>query len=433
MESETVYTKQQRIALQAKQSLQMSFTSLGYYLDYEWMLEAYRRTRKDGATGIDNVTAEQYSANLEENLKDLLERAKSGLYRAPSVKRVYIPKGTSQTEKRPIGIPTFEDKILQRAVVMVMESIYEQDFIDGSYGFRPGRSAHKALQALWREVMRVGGGWILEVDIRKYFDTLKHEHLRSIVKQRVCDGVLTRLIGKWLNAGVMESGNVSYPEDGTPQGGVISPMLSNIYLHEVLDKWIVQEIEPRLNGTAKLIRFADDFVIIFSNGDDARRVAETLPKRFTRYGLEINQEKTRLIDFRISQIGKSEDGSFDFLGFTHYWGKSRKNRWVLRRKTASRRLTRAVKQMSDWCKKNRHAPLEEQKEKLNQKLNGHYAYYGITGNSTSLRNFFEEVKKVWFKWLNRRSRRKDLKWEKFSMLLERYSLKKPRIIHSYIT
>jgi RNA-directed DNA polymerase len=433
LESQSVYTKQQRIALQARQSPQMSFTSLAYYIDYEWMVEAYNRTRKDGASGIDGVIAAEYAVQLEDNLKDLLERAKSGTYRAPSVKRVYIPKGNSPSEKRPIGIPTFEDKVLQRAVVMVLESIYEQDFINSSYGFRSKRSAHQALQEIWREVMRVGGGWVLEVDIRKYFDTLKHEHLRTIVKQRVCDGVLTRLLGKWLNAGVMESGAVSYPEDGTPQGGVISPLLSNIYLHEVLDKWFVQEIEPRLMGTAKLIRFADDFILVFSNERDALRVNEVLPKRFARYGLTIHEEKTRLIDFRISQIGKGKDEKFDFLGFTHYWEMSRKKRWVLKRKTISKRLTRAIKATSRWCKENRHDTLKNQHKTLCQKLNGHYGYYGITGNSYSIRMYYEEVKRIWFKWLNRRSRRKDMAWVTFGKLLERYQLAMPRIMHSYVT
>ncbi|NLD94775.1 MAG: group II intron reverse transcriptase/maturase [Fibrobacter sp.] len=411
----------------------MSFTSLAYYMDYAWMAEAYNRTRKDGASGIDNVTAEEYSVNLEENLKDLLDRAKSGRYRAPAVKRVYIPKGTSPTEKRPIGIPTFEDKILQRAVVMVLESIYEQDFIDGSYGFRPKRSAHKALQSIWKEIMRVGGGWVLEVDISKYFDTLKHKELRAFVKQRVCDGVLTKLVDKWLKAGVMESGNIRYPEDGTPQGGVISLLLSNIYLHEVLDKWFVQEIEPRLQGTAKLIRYADDFVILFANERDALRVRDVLTKRFGRYGLSINNDKTRLIDFRISRIGNVENEKFDFLGFTHYWGKSRKDRWVLKRKTSSKRLTRIIKATSQWCKNNRHDTLESQKKTLSRKLNGHYAYFGITGNSFGLRTTYEETKRAWFKWLNRRSRQKDLTWKRFNLILERYQLPKPRIVHSYVT
>lgn len=434
LESHDVYTKQQRIAEHARRSPEMSFTSLAYYMDYDWMVEAYRRTRKDGVPGVDGATASQYAENLEGNLKDLLERAKSGSYRAPPVRRVHIPKGASSNETRPIGIPTFEDKVLQRAVVMLLEGVYEHDFFDCSYGFRPKRSAHKALNMLWKEVMCVGGGWILEVDIRKYFDTLKHGHLREIIKQRVCDGVVTRLIGKWLKAGVMESGSVNYPEDGTPQGGVISPLLSNIYLHEVLDKWFTQEIVPRLTGSAKLVRFADDFVIVFANKVDALRVHAVLPKRFARYGLTLHEKKTRLIDFRIPYVEKDENSTFDFLGFTHYWGKSRKGRWVVMRKTMSGRLTRSIKEVGKWCKANRHKPLGEQKDTLCRKLTGHYGYYGITGNLESLRSFFRQVERVWRKWLSRRSRNRDMPWERFSKLIDKYPLVQPRIVHSiYVT
>ena len=238
---ETVSTRQQRIAELAKQSPQMAFTSLNQYLDLSWLYEAYRRTRKDGAVGVDGQTAADYEKDLEGNLRSLLERAKSGTYRAPPVRRTYIPKGTGG-DTRPIGIPTLEDKILQRAVVMLIEPIYEQDFHDCSYGFRPGRSAHQALQSLWEQTMQSGGGWILEVDIRKFFDTLDHGHLRTLLQQRVRDGVVLRLIGKWLNAGVMEDGAISYPDAGSPQGGVISPMLANVYLHYVLDEWIARDV-----------------------------------------------------------------------------------------------------------------------------------------------------------------------------------------------
>src|SRR6202030_3743146 len=238
-----------RIAELAHSAPELAVTTLAHHLDLAWMREAYRRTRKDGATGVDGQSAQQYAERLEENLRSLLERAKAGTYRAPPVRRVHIPKG-SGAETRPIGIPTFEDKVLQRAVAMVLEAVYEQDFLDCSYGFRPGRSAHQALDALWKEAMDMGGGWVLEVDIRKYFDSLDHGHLREILRRRVHDGVLLRLIGKWLNAGVLEDGSVSYPDAGTPQGGVISPLLANIFLHEVLDVWFDREVKPRLRGKA---------------------------------------------------------------------------------------------------------------------------------------------------------------------------------------
>ena len=251
----------------------MGFTSLAYFIDIDWLREAYRRTRKDGAVGVDGQTGEDYAVNLEDNLRSLLERAKSGTYQAPPVRRAYIPKAGSATETRPLGIPTFEDKVLQRAVVMVLEAIYEQDFMDCSYGFRPGRSAHQALESLWDQTMAMGGGWIVEVDIRKFFDTIDHGHLRALLKRRVRDGVLLRLIGKWLNAGVLEDGCVTHPETGSPQGGVISPMLSNIFLHYVLDEWFERDVQPRLKGQSFLIRFADDFVMGFSCEEDARKSA----------------------------------------------------------------------------------------------------------------------------------------------------------------
>ncbi len=257
--------------------------------------EAYKGVRKTGAAGVDEVTAEEYEKDLEENLRSLLERFKSGRYYAPPVKRVYIPKGDGKM--RPIGIPALEDKILQRAVVMVLQPLYEVDFLEVSYGFRPGRSVHEALEALWKAAMDMGGCWVLEVDIKSYFDTVKHEHMREFVEQRVRDGVIRRTIGKWLKAGVMEDGMIHYPQEGTPQGGVISPLLSNLYLHEVLDRWFEQEVRPRLESEAALIRYADDYVVLCTSKRDAERIEAVLPKRFGKYGLEIHEEKTRLLDF----------------------------------------------------------------------------------------------------------------------------------------
>ena len=296
LKPEGMSTQQQRIAERAQALPEAGFTSLAHLMDLEWLHRAFYRTRADGAVGVDGQTAEDYAADLLGNLESLLDRAKSGTYRAPPVRRVHIPKGTG-TETRPIGIPTFEDKVLQRAVVMVLETIYEQDFLDCSYGFRPGRSAHQALDALWRQTTNMGGCWIVEVDIRKFFDTLDHAHLRELLRQRVHDGVLLRLIGKWLNAGVLEEGDITFPEAGTPQGGVISPLLANVYLHYVLDVWFVREVQPRLRGRSFLIRYADDFVMGFACEEDARRVLEVLPKRFGKYGLTLHPDKTRLVPF----------------------------------------------------------------------------------------------------------------------------------------
>jgi RNA-directed DNA polymerase len=424
-----VSTKQERIAKLAKQSSQMTFTSLAYLVDINWLKEAYRRTRKDGAVGVDGVTAEEYEQDLEGNLQRLLDRAKSGTYRAPPVRRVHIPKGVSSTETRPIGIPTLEDKILQRAVVMLLEPIYEQDFLDCSYGFRPKRSAHQALESFRTQLMDRRGGWVLEVDIRKFFDNLDHGHLRKFLQHRVRDGVLLRLIGKWLNAGVAEDGSVSYPDVGSPQGGVVSPLLSNIFLHYVLDLWFEEEVRPRLKSRAFLIRFADDFVIGFRDYRDAQRVMEVVPKRFGKYGLTVHPTKTKLVPFRpppemVRDRDEPRDGpgTFDLLGFTHYWGRSLRGYWVVKQKTASDRFSRAVRSIDSWCRANRHWPLSEQQQKLNEKLRGHYAYYGVTGNSTALSRFRRAVECRWWKWLNRRNRERSLNWIVFQRLLQRYLL-----------
>jgi len=349
------------------------------------------------------------------------------------VRRVHIPKGTGP-ETRPIGIPTIEDKVLQRAVVMVLETIYEQDFLDCSYGFRPKRSAHQALDAVWKQAMALGGCWIVEVDIRKFFDTLDHAHLRELLKRRVRDGVLLRLIGKWLNAGVLEEGKLSFPEAGTPQGGVISPLLANVYLHYVLDVWFAREVQPRLKGRSFLVRYADDFVMGFACEEDARRMLDVLPKRFGRYGLALHPDKTRLVPFeRPSQRPASRDpkgnpgpGTFDLLGFTHYWGRSRKGFWVVKRKTARGRLSRVLKTIAHWCRLHRHDPIADQHRTLSQKLRGHYAYYGITGNGLAIQRFRDAVVRIWKKWLARRRRRGFVSWDRFGRLLKRWVLPPPR-------
>jgi len=421
----------------ARQGRQMSFTSLAHHIDLEWLQEAYRRTRKDGAVGVDGQTGAAYEANLEGNLQSLLDRAKSGRYFAPPVRRVHIPKGRGK-ETRPIGIPTFEDKVLQRAVAMVLEAVYEEDFLSCSYGFRPGRSAHQALESLWHETMRMGGGWIVEVDIRRFFDTLDHAHLRDLLGLRVRDGVLRRLIDKWLKAGVLEDGNLSRPEAGTPQGGVISPLLANVYLHSVLDVWFEQTVQPLLQGRAFLIRYADDAVMGFSCEQDARRVLEVLPKRFARYGLTLHESKTRLVRFqpprrpggRDGPATPSGGGTFELLGFTHYWGRSRQGRWVVKRKTAADRLCRALRAISQWCRRCRHWKVREQHRVLSQKMRGHYGYYGLTGNFSALARFYEAVRRVWRKWLSRRSQRGYLDWARFRALLQRYPLPRPVVVHS---
>jgi RNA-directed DNA polymerase len=429
LKSGNVYTKQQRIAELGKLMVDAGFTSLAYYIDLEWLHEAYRLTRKDGAVGVDEVTAQEYEKDLEGNLEDLLNRFKSGRYVAPPVKRAYIPKGDGGL--RPIGIPALEDKILQRAVVMVLTPLYEQDFLECSFGFRPDRSVHQALEVMWQEIMSMGGCWLLEVDIKKYFDTVRHEDLRGFLKKRVRDGVLLRTIGKWLKAGVMEGGAIHYPEEGTPQGGVISPLISNVYLHEVMDVWFERDVRPRLKGKAVLIRFADDLVMLFAEESDARRVEAVLPKRFGRYGLEIHEDKTRLVDFHRPQGDRRKSETFAFLGFTHFWGRSRKGSWVVKRKTADKKFKLAVRKVYLWCKAHRHDPVRVQWETLCRKVRGHYNFYGITFNGRGIHRYYEQVKRAWRKWLDRRTRRKHMHWAKFNRLLERYPLPKPKIVHKF--
>ncbi|HEU4384352.1 MAG TPA: group II intron reverse transcriptase/maturase [Anaeromyxobacteraceae bacterium] len=407
----------------------MVLTTLAHHIDLELLREAHRLTRKDGAVGVDDQTAEEYAANLEGNLVSLHERLKAGTYVAPPVRRVHIPKGDG-SKTRPIGIPTFEDKVLQKAVAMVLEAVYEQDFLDCSFGFRPQRSAHQALQLVWERVMAWGGVVVLEVDIQAFFDSLDHGHLRSFLDQRVRDGVIRRVIDKWLKAGVLEEGGVSHPEAGTPQGGVISPLLANVYLHEVVDKWFASQVRPRLRGQAHLVRYADDFVILFAREDDARRVLDVLPKRLAKYGLTLHPTKTRLVPFRPPGPGGGEPGTFDFLGFTHVWARSRKGRWVVKRKTARGRFNRALKRITAWCKQHRHDAVREQHRYLCRAVRGHNGYYGIAGNSRALARFGYGVMLVWLKWLQRRSQRA-MTVERKRALLQHFPLPPPRITQRY--
>jgi group II intron reverse transcriptase/maturase len=433
--SQTVSTKLERIASIAREKPGVALTTLAHHIDVPWLREAFRRTRKDGARGVDGQGAREYEERLEENLESLLARAKSGTYRAPPVRRVHIPKGDG-AQTRPIGIPTFEDKVLQRAVAMVLEAVYEQSFHDFSYGFRPGRSAHQACEALRSTAVKMAGGWgVLEVDISRFFDTLDHAHLREILSRQVGDGVILRLIGKWLNAGVLEGMELLRPVAGTPQGGVISPLLANIYLHEVLDDWFVREVQPRLKGRAELIRYADDLVFLFARKDDAERVLAVLSKRFEKYGLALHPAKTRLVPFRRPDRddGGSGPGTFDFLGFTHHWGMSRKGNWVVKKRTARDRFGRTLRHIRNWCRLHRHDDVKEQHRVLAQKLNGHDSYYGVTSNYDALKQLRREVVLIWRKWLSRRSQKGYMSWEKMTRLLERYPLPKARIVHRYVT
>lgn len=431
MGSQIVSTKLQRIAEQAVNEPDKVFTSLMYLVDVDFLKEAYQHVRKDAAPGLDGVTAQQYGENLEENLQNLFEQMRTGRYRAPAVKRIWIEKEDGR--KRPIGILEIEDKVVQRAVSMLLGAVYEQDFYDFSHGFRPGHSPHQALHEIWGQCMGMNIGWIIDADVSGFFDSLSHSQLQEIIKQRVNDGGILRYIGKWLNAGVVDGKSLSYSESGTPQGGVISPILANIYLHHVLDEWFEKEVRPRMKGRCFLCRFADDFIIGFEREEDARRVMEVLPKRFARFELTIHPEKTRLVAFQkpnVQQVAGKGEGTFVFLGFTHYWGKSVRNNWVIKRKTAPKRQRRSMRNVWDWCRQNRHSPLREQYRMMCLKLKGHYQYYGIRGNYLMMSLLYGHARKAWRYWLSHRSSKGGLNWEKFAQLETVYPLPKPRIVHA---
>ena len=392
------------------------------------MQESYEKLNKKSAEGIDGKTWLEYGKELPERRESLLAEFKSGRYKAPALRRVYIPK--DKHSQRPIDIATTEDKVLQESVRRVLEPIYEEDFKPFSFGFRPKRSQHQAIDYLFKEVSFGRKHYIIDADIKNYFGSIDHGILREFLDKRVKDGVIRRMIDKWLKAGVMERGNISYSEFGSPQGSVISPLLSNIYLHYVLDEWFSEQIQPLLKGQSFIVRFADDFVLGFTDKSDAERVMAVLPKRFAKFGLTLHPEKTRMIDLKAKRGGNNR--SFDFLGFTHFLSKSLKGYMVLKRKTSSKRLTRAISNVSNYIQSNRHMKLKDLITALNVKLRGHYNYYGVTFNSRSIIGFYEAVKRRLFKWLNRRGGKVKLCWDWFSSLVDKWHpLLKPSIRHSY--
>jgi RNA-directed DNA polymerase len=428
-------TELDRIAELAREDGQRQFFSIAHLLTPEALYRAFKALRKEASAGVDGVTYAEYATNAQQNVQELHERLKGKRYRAQPLRRTYIPKENG--ERRPISIPALEDKVVQRATVELLNAIYEQDFLPCSYGFRPGRSAQQALDEVGRIICREGTSYVLEADIRGYFDAIVREPLMEMVERRVGDGSLRRLIQKWIHVGVLEEGRLLIRETGTGQGQVISPLLANIYLHYVLDEWFEQEVKPRLRGRAYEVRYCDDFILCFQYREDAQRVLRVLHQRFARYGLELHPEKTRLIEFgryaaaQARRRGEGKATTFDFLGLTHICARSRRGRFTIHVRTMRKRLRRGLTSISAWCERHRHDPVAEQCAALNARLRGHYQYYGRPTNYRSLWQFYRSVRRIWKKWLNRRTRGKTFTWTDFEALLARHPLLRPYIAHSW--
>jgi len=412
----------------AKAKRQEQFTSLAHHLTVEALRMAYYSLDGKAAAGVDGMTKETYSKGLEQNLVGLHERLRAGQYRAKPVRRVWIEK--PEGGRRPLGIPCVEDKVVQGAMVEILQSIYEVDFHGFSYGFRPGRSAHQALQALQTVLQKGKVNWVLDMDISKFFDTISHRELLTMVRHRVVDRSILRLISKWLTVGVVEEdGRATGSKEGTPQGGVISPLLANIFLHYVVDEFVHTWRKTKAQGEVYIVRYADDFVIACEQLRDAETLRNALEKRLQEHGLNVNEDKTKLLRFgKGSNEGGGGSATFDFLGFTHIAGKSRAGWYLVKRKTARKRFARSLKTIAQWCKENRHAPLKWQWHKLSIKLKGHYNYYGVRGNFDALQRFRHEVWRHWLSALRRRSQKSNL-GRLYEILRDTFPLPTPNITH----
>ena len=429
---EPVATKLRRIAEKARKEPLFKFTSLYHLMNEELLRECFQRLRKDAAAGIDDVTKEEYAENLDANLSNLIERLHRMAYTPQPVRRKYIPKPGS-AKQRPLGIPCFEDKLVQAGLVRILEAVYEQDFIEDSYGFRPGRSCHKALMALSETVEGKPVNHIVEADIKGFFDHVNQEWLMKFLAHRIGDKRILRMVKRFLKAGMAEDGAITVSDEGTPQGGVISPLLANTYLHYALDLWFEKVYLKQCTGFARMIRYADDFVVCFQYKTDAEKFRREMGIRLGRFGLEVEPTKTRVMEFGKFAVQNAKargerPATFDFLGFTHYCARSKDGKWFrMKRKTARKRFTAKVQAFKEWLKKSRTLKTAELWETAKAKLRGHFAYYGVTDNAKGISRFAREVTQLLFKWLNRRGKRRCLNWTRFSLTLERFPLPKPRI------
>jgi RNA-directed DNA polymerase len=427
--------KLNQIARKAKQDRQLKFTSLVHHINEVNLAECYRELKRNKACGIDGVTVEAYGENLEEKLCQLVASLKAKSYRPKPVRRVYIPK-PGKREKRPLGIPSVEDKLVQMMLKKILEGIYEVDFMECSYGFRPNRSCHNAIKALDHAVMTKSVNYIVEVDLRKFFDEVSHYWLQRCLEERIGDRNLLWLIRCFLKAGVVSEGQRMPTEVGTPQGGVISPLLANIYLHYVLDLWFEKKIKPEAKGHMELIRYSDDFVVCCTSETDAKRFMEVLKQRLTKFGLRIAEDKTRVIKFGRSAWQRAQKrnekvDSFDFLGFTHYCTKSRRGKFIMGHKTSKKNLSGKLREIKDWIKKIRDRfKLRNWWPVLKAKLTGHYNYFGVSGNYRCLKRFYKNVFWLVFKWINRRSQKKSMTLEVYGQYLQFNPLPTPRICYA---
>ena len=415
-----------KVAERAKRHPEQRILALAHLIDEPALERAFRSLRRDAAVGVDGVTVEAYGGQLAANVQALRTRLKAGQYRHQPILRVNIPKENGAT--RPIGVSTVEDKIVQGALRDVLEAIYEQDFLDCSYGFRPGRGAHDAICTLNGVVRRGHANYIVEADIVSFFDSIDRKLLMEMLRNRIADETLMRLVGKCLQVGVLDGARVLEPSEGTAQGSSLSPLLGNVYLHHVLDVWFEREVRPQLRASSALVRYADDFVLCFEHADDAAYVWGILEQRFRSFGLALHPKKTRSFAFQPpSKGGRGRSATFDFLGFTLYWQRARSGGWRMGCKTRGARLRRAIKAATDWCRRHRHEPVREQHRALVRKLEGHFNYFGVNGNSRALGCLLRAVQKAWKKWLNRRSQRARMNWKRFKQLLVAYPLPRATI------
>jgi len=427
------------IAAKAKRDKRLKFTSLIHHINEGNLARCYQELKRDKACGIDDITVEAYGDNLEKNLTDLVGRLKTKRYRPQPVKRVYIPKPGKREEKRALGLPTVEDKLVQLMVKKLLESIYEADFLECSYGFRPGRNCFQAIKSLNEAVMKRPTNYIVEVDIRKFFDTLNHYWMQRCLEERITDRNLLWLVRRILKTGVIEEGQYHASRCGTMQGGNLSPLLANIYLHYVLDLWFEKKIKPNGKGQMQLIRYCDDFVACFESKRDAEGFLEAVRERLNQFGLSLSTEKTKMIGFGRSawqrwRRGGKKVETFNFLGFTHYCATSRQGYFKVVHKTTKENLNHKLKEIKEWIKKIRNLlPLKSWWPVLKAKLIGHYNYFGISGNYPCLKQFYQQVIKLVFKWMNRRSQRKSMTWEMFTQYMQWNPLPTPRIYHALYT